>query len=151
MPANAGDMGSIPDPGRSHMHGATKSLCHNHWAGSHDYWGHMPQLPRPEHLTAHALQQEKPQPWEACAPQLESSLHSRQLDKSLCSNKDPAQPKKKKKNKTHSQKTKQNKTKQNKTHYLFPYLEISSGQRINELSLTLYQRQVCSQSYDLPH
>ena len=27
LPANAGDTGSIPGPGRSHMHGATKSVC----------------------------------------------------------------------------------------------------------------------------
>ena len=89
MPANAGNMGSIPDPGRSHIHGATKPLCHNHWAcalepASHNFWSLSTLKP--------TLCNEKPQQWEACAPQLESSLHSRQLDESLCSNKDPAQP-----------------------------------------------------------
>ena len=29
LPANAEDTGSSPDPGRSHMHGATKPVCHN--------------------------------------------------------------------------------------------------------------------------
>ena len=40
-----------------------------------------------------ALQQEKSLQWEACVLQLESSPHSPQLEKSLSSNKDPAQPK----------------------------------------------------------
>ena len=75
LPANTGDMGSIPGPGRSHMPGATKLVCHNYWAcalepTSHNYWAHVPQLlteagaPR-----AHALQQEKPPQWEARALQ----------------------------------------------------------------------------------
>ena len=29
LPCNAGDMGSIPGPGRSHMPGATKPMHHN--------------------------------------------------------------------------------------------------------------------------
>ena len=29
-PDNAGDMRSIPGPGRSHMPGATKPMCHNY-------------------------------------------------------------------------------------------------------------------------
>ena len=66
-PANAGDTGSIPGPGRSHMHRATKPMRHNYWAcalellshnywacalepTSHNYWAHMPQLLRPTHL-----------------------------------------------------------------------------------------------------
>ena len=40
-PANAGDTGSSPGPGRSHMPcGATKPVHHN-------YWGRMPQLLKP--------------------------------------------------------------------------------------------------------
>ena len=31
LPANAGDMGSTPDPRRPHMHGATKPVHHNFW------------------------------------------------------------------------------------------------------------------------
>ena len=69
LPANAGDTGSIPSPGRSHM--------------PQSNWAHVPQL-----LSlcsrAHALQQEKPPQWEAHRPQLEESL---------CSKEDPAQPK----------------------------------------------------------
>ena len=30
LPANAGDTGSSPGPGRSHMLRATKSVCHNY-------------------------------------------------------------------------------------------------------------------------
>ena len=32
LPANAGDMGSIPGPGRFHMPRATKLMHHNYWA-----------------------------------------------------------------------------------------------------------------------
>ena len=31
-PANAGDLGSIPGPGRSHMLQGSKPICHNYWA-----------------------------------------------------------------------------------------------------------------------
>ena len=41
----------------------------------------------------HALQQDKSPQWEAHALQLKSSSHLQQLEKSLCSNKDPVQPK----------------------------------------------------------
>ena len=42
-PANAGHMGLIPGPGRSHIHRAIKPAHHNYWAcalepGSHNYW-----------------------------------------------------------------------------------------------------------------
>ena len=47
-PANAGDMGLIPSPGRSHSCKATKPVHHNY--------------------RAHAPQQEKPLQWEAYAP-----------------------------------------------------------------------------------
>ena len=39
-----------------------------------------------------ALQQEKPLRWEVHTPELESSFHLPQLEKSLSSNEDPAQP-----------------------------------------------------------
>ena len=45
---------------------------------------------------AHALQQEKPLQWEVYALQLESNPRRPQLEKSPGSNKDPAQPKRKK-------------------------------------------------------
>ena len=57
LPANSGDTGSIPDPGRFHV----------------------PQGTNPFHTTtelhsrAYILQQEKPQRWEAHIPQLQSS------------------------------------------------------------------------------
>ena len=91
LPANARDLGSIPDPGgcyRSQSSWARApqllSLCSR--AQEHQNTAaHMP--------TARALQQEEPPQWEARAPQLERSPHSPQLDKSLCDNKDPVQPK----------------------------------------------------------
>ena len=43
------------------------------------------------HPRARAPQQEKPLRWEACTLQLERSSHSLQLERSQCSNKDPAQ------------------------------------------------------------
>ena len=44
-PANAGNMGSIPDLGRFHMH-TTKPMCYNYWAcalepRNCDYWAHV--------------------------------------------------------------------------------------------------------------
>ena len=64
LSANARDMGSIPDLGRSHMLWATKSVCQNY--------------------RACAPQQEKP-------PQGE--VGALQLEKSLSSSEDPARPK----------------------------------------------------------
>ena len=55
-PANAGNMGSIPGPGRSHtLRRAAKPVRHNYWACalepvSHNYWACMPQLLKPMHL-----------------------------------------------------------------------------------------------------
>ena len=92
-PANAGDMGLIPDLGRSSCHRATKPMCHNCWAcacvlepGKCNTWS-------PSALRACALQPEKPWQWVPHATQLESSRHSPQLEKVLCSNRAPAQPK----------------------------------------------------------
>ena len=61
-----GDMGSRPGPEWFHMPQATESMSNN-------YWAHAPQLLKPEHPWACALQQEKPLQWEAHAPHLESS------------------------------------------------------------------------------
>ena len=79
---------------------ATKPEHHNYWAcalelGSCNYWTQVPQLLKPAGLSACPLQQEKPPKWDACVLQLESSPHLLQLEKSLCSTKDSAQPKNK--------------------------------------------------------
>ena len=63
LSANAGDMGSVPDPGRFHMPPATKPVHLNYWAyalepGSHSYWAHVPQPMKPACPRAHAPQQE---------------------------------------------------------------------------------------------
>ena len=54
-PANAGDTGSSPGQGRSHMPRSTKPMGHNYWAcalepASHNYWAHKPQLLKPVRL-----------------------------------------------------------------------------------------------------
>ena len=85
-PTRAGDLGSIPDPGRPH------TLRRNE--------ARVPQLlsPSPTATTeAHgpgsqAAQQETPLQAAALTPQLESGARSAHLEKSLCSNEDPAQP-----------------------------------------------------------
>ena len=58
-PANAGDMCSIPGPGRSHMATEQLSPC------ATTTEAHAPR--------AHALQREKPPQWEARALQLEKA------------------------------------------------------------------------------
>ena len=65
---------------------ATKPMRHNYWActlepASHNYWACAPQLLKPEHPRAHALQQEKRPQWEAHAPQRKSRPRSPQLEK----------------------------------------------------------------------
>ena len=78
--------------------GAIKPVWHNYWTcalepGSRKYWGHVLQLLKPTCPRTRALQQEQPPPREACVPPLRRSPHSPQLEKSLSSNSDPAQPK----------------------------------------------------------
>ena len=80
QPANAGDTGLIWDPEIPHAEGqlnsqaaTIKPVLQSREATTE---AHMPR--------AHALQREKPQQWVA---------HNLQLEKSLCSNKDSAQPK----------------------------------------------------------
>ena len=98
LPANVGDMSLIPGPGRSHMlPRATEPVHHNSWAcaqepGSCNYWDHVSQLLKPACPRVHAPQ-EKPPQWEAHVLQIENSPQSLQLEKSPCSNEDPAQPK----------------------------------------------------------
>ena len=77
LPVSAGDMGSIPVPGRFHMPRATKAP--------------VPQLLKPVHLEPRALQQkstrEKPVHPNGGHP----PAHCNQR-KAACSNRDPAQP-----------------------------------------------------------
>ena len=63
LPANPGDMGLILAWGWFHM-------LWGNWAqvlesASYKFWTHMPQLLKPKHPGACALQQEKPSQWEA--------------------------------------------------------------------------------------
>ena len=67
LPANAGDMGSVPDLGRFHMPWSNSVLA--------------PQLLTPA-LKSHTPQQEKPLRREAHEPQLKGSAHSPLLEKS---------------------------------------------------------------------
>ena len=95
-PANAGDTGSSPGPGRSTWRGATKPVHHNYWACtlepvSHNYWALAPQLLKPPRT--HAQQQEKPPQWEACTLQRRVAPAHRNQRKPACNNEDPTQPK----------------------------------------------------------
>ena len=64
LPANAGNTGSISGLWKFHVMGQL-SLHHKYWIRAPKAWA----------------PQEKPPQWEACAPQLESSPHSPQLEK----------------------------------------------------------------------
>ena len=89
--------------------GTSEPVHHNYWAcalepGSCNSracalepWAHVLQGLKPRCLRARALQRERPPQWEACSLQPECSPCSPQLEKSLCSNEDPGQPKIKKK------------------------------------------------------
>ena len=72
-PATAGDLGSIPGPGGSHMPWATKPMSHTcqAWAQSrnHNYLDRVPQLLKPPGPRACALQQGRPLQRQACALQ----------------------------------------------------------------------------------
>ena len=70
-PASAGDMGSIPDPGRSHMPESALE------AGSLNYWS--PRTLEPVLTTRESTAMNC-----TCSPQLEKTLHNKE---------DPAQPK----------------------------------------------------------
>ena len=66
LPANVGDKGSTPGPGRSHMLWSNKAhipqlLCLG--SGARE-----PQLLKSMHYRACALHQEKPQQWEGFIP-----------------------------------------------------------------------------------
>ena len=74
-PANAGDTGSSPGPGRSHMPQSNQacvpqllSLCSRAQPPSHNYWAHMPQLLKPACLEP-MLHREEPPQWEDRVPQ----------------------------------------------------------------------------------
>ena len=56
LPANEGDLGWIPGPGRSHMLWTAKLMCHNYWAcalepGNHHYWARAPRVPKTREAT----------------------------------------------------------------------------------------------------
>ena len=77
--------------------GASMPMCH-YWAcalegGSYNYWAHMPQLLKPAHHRACAVQQDTPLQWEAHTQQLESSPCLSQLEKAGTPMKNPAQSK----------------------------------------------------------
>ena len=71
LPAGAGDSGSIPDPGRSHMPRGSQAQARE--LLSLRSRAQEPKLLKPLSPGGHAPQQEKPLQWEACALQLESS------------------------------------------------------------------------------
>ena len=82
LPANAGDMGSVPGPERVHMPRSNQA--------------HGPQLQspllKPVCPRARTMQQEKSPQREAQAPRRRTAPTFRNERKPACSNKDPAQP-----------------------------------------------------------
>ena len=79
-------------------HAAAKLMSHNYWAcalepRSRNYWSRRATVIKSKCRRDCAPQKEKPLQWEAHSLQLEGSPCSPQLDKSLHSNEDPAQPK----------------------------------------------------------
>ena len=84
-PANAGDMGSIPDPGRAHM--PQSSSVHAQQLLRLCSGVQEPQPLKPAHPRAHPQQQEKSLQGGAQALHLESSPHLTQLKKSRAARK----------------------------------------------------------------
>ena len=90
-PANAGDMDLIPVQEDHSRHGVTKLVSHQLLSlGSRAGQSQLLKLVCPR---ACAPQEEKPSQYKAHTLQLESSPCSQRLEKSWCSNEDPAQPK----------------------------------------------------------
>ena len=89
-PCQAGDTGSIPDAGRYHMRRSNWSHTPHLLSWHPSARGHSCWLP---HALEPAVWNERPPRWGACILHLESSPHSPQPEKSLCSHEDPAQPK----------------------------------------------------------
>ena len=97
-PASAGDTGSGPGPGRSHM-------PRRDWARAPQLLSLCSRAREPQLLSRHvtttearapracALQQERPPQWEACAPQRRVAPTRRNWRKPARSNEDPTQPK----------------------------------------------------------
>ena len=88
LPANAGDMGSIPDSERLYTSWSSQPVCHNCWACALESLGAVttePMCPnywKPVCPRTRAPQQEKLLQWETRALQLESSPCSSQVEKS---------------------------------------------------------------------
>ena len=89
-PANEGNTGSIPGPGRSHMP-QSDQVCEPQLLNLSSRAVDL-QLLKPTHPRARAPQEKLPQ-CEAQSLQLESSPYSPKPDKSPCSNEDPAKTK----------------------------------------------------------
>ena len=88
LPANAGDMGSSPGPRRFHTSQSNKA--HVPQLLSLISRAHKPQLLSPSAITteahvprARALQQEKPQQWEARAPQQRPNAATNKINKQI--------------------------------------------------------------------
>ena len=81
---------SIADRENPACYRAAEPVCHNCGACALCLGAAAAE---PEHLRVCALQSEKPLQLEACGPQQQGSPRLPQLEKTACSNKDPAQPK----------------------------------------------------------
>ena len=94
LPVTAGDMGSIPDLGASHMQLSPYTTTTEPVLYSLGATATEPTCHNCVHSRSCAPHQEKPLQWEAHAPSLsESSSHSLQPERGPCSSEDPSQPK----------------------------------------------------------
>ena len=91
LPTSSRYTSSIPDPGGSHIPQSNKTRVPQLLRTYLRSW--ELQLLKPKYPRTCALQWEKPQQWKALTPQLETHPHLQQIEKSPCSNEDPAQPK----------------------------------------------------------
>ena len=90
LPTNTGEAGSTPDPGRAHVPGGAKPAGRHRWAcapgpGSRSYWSPRALEPR--------LGDKRSTKMSSPSSQLEASRRSPQLEQSLGSSEDAAQPK----------------------------------------------------------
>ena len=112
------------------------STCHNATKSTvgHDYWAHT--------LEPQVLQQEKPPQWEA---------HTLQIEKPVCSNEDPAQPKVDKQIKSKKKRMNWRWTSSPGTHNAFPttswFLKLTEAQFCIYMWRSRVEREVSESDY----
>ena len=137
---------NLPGLGRSHR--TAKPLHHSYWAcvlepATCNPWAHVLYLLKPTCCRARALRQGKTLQWEAHAVQLESSSHSRQLEKKPVQQAVKTQHNQKQNPKTNKQKSPKNKTRGD--------LKISNGFKASTLSHVSFTAIILPSTVKMPH